>query len=302
FIGLIAGYYCAFIFNLRSIYIFSVIASFLFFLIYAIVDRVNKYGLRYHVIVMMSLLSVVSFILGFSTFQKQFISPITSKAKEYGIHQVRAHHPVSHVLVLGLAVPENNLSRREGIKWSDDVGMKIAKEMDSESEYLGRNYEKALFLYFAKLWIYYPKEMLGIYIDKTLVAGYTITKGMFKEAKNHSIITRICIYTVFAPLLILPNGFFYILFYAFLVILPLLLTKKIKFEFLFAISSLSVTGLLFLLESIISIPSYFVFTLHCYLLFLIFFSNLLFYQLIVNLLFATLNHFRSKQGKPELGQ
>lgn len=81
-----------------------------------------------------------------------------------------AYHAIAHPLVLALGVPENTLSRREGIVWNDSIGLKLAKKIDPQTTYLDKSYEKALFIYYMNLWKGYPKEMLNIYSQKWKMA------------------------------------------------------------------------------------------------------------------------------------
>src|SRR5262249_49661099 len=73
-------------------------------------------------------------------------------------------------IVLGLAAPENPLSAREGIKWDDSVGAVLARRIDPTATYHGPTYEKALLVYYGKLWVYAPGEMVEIYIAKVRIA------------------------------------------------------------------------------------------------------------------------------------
>jgi hypothetical protein len=88
-----------------------------------------------------------------------------------------SYHPISHPLVLGLAIPDNALARREGLAWDDAVGLGIARRVDPTATYLGPTYERALFSYYFGLWRKYPSEMIGIYMSKFQIA----TRGMLRE-------------------------------------------------------------------------------------------------------------------------
>jgi hypothetical protein len=95
---------------------------------------------------------------------------------------VHPHHPVAHALVLGLAVPENDLSRREGIAWEDSVGLTLARRIDPQVVYLREGYESALFRYYFRLWAEHPWEMLGIYVEKLRVAGRSMISKLLASA------------------------------------------------------------------------------------------------------------------------
>ena len=89
-----------------------------------------------------------------------------------------SHHPIAHSLVLALANPENPLSRREGIEWSDDVGLRIAEKIDPQVTYLGPRYGPALFQYYRELWTTYPGEMAHVYWIKFQMAGVPIVDAL----------------------------------------------------------------------------------------------------------------------------
>ena len=92
--------------------------------------------------------------------------------REPAVHTYNhSYHTVAHPLVLALAVPENGLSRREGIKWSDEVGVGLARKVDPSATYLGPTYDRALFRYYWSLWRDHPGEMLVAYLQKWNIAG-----------------------------------------------------------------------------------------------------------------------------------
>ncbi len=81
------------------------------------------------------------------------------------------HHPIAHPMVLALATPENDLSRREGLKWDDLNGFEIARRVDPSVTYLSPAYERALTHYYVNLWRTQPWAMLAVYREKFAVAG-----------------------------------------------------------------------------------------------------------------------------------
>lgn len=107
-------------------------------------------------------LSTVALAAGLATFQYAFIKPLAHEKF------VRHYHMIAHPIVLGLANPPNPLAEREGIAWDDRSGVVLAKRMDPTvgDDTMGERYEQALYAYLAKLWIYYPSEMLEIYRQK----------------------------------------------------------------------------------------------------------------------------------------
>ena len=68
----------------------------------------------------------LAFIVGVFAIQSLFIGPLSNLEVESGL----THHPIAHPIVLGLSVPSNALSEREGIAWSDIVGQTLAKRVD----------------------------------------------------------------------------------------------------------------------------------------------------------------------------
>jgi hypothetical protein len=89
-----------------------------------------------------------------------------------------AHHPIAHPLVLALATPENDLSRRERLKWDDMVGLEVAKRVDPSATYLSPAYERALTHYYLNLWRTQPWAVLDVYRQKFAAAG----GGVVEEA------------------------------------------------------------------------------------------------------------------------
>lgn len=82
-----------------------------------------------------------------------------------------SHHAVAHPLVLSLAIPPSNLSRREGIAWTDSVGAELARRQDQSATYLGPKYDEALMWYYFSLWSRHPSEMSAVYLRKFALAG-----------------------------------------------------------------------------------------------------------------------------------
>jgi hypothetical protein len=81
------------------------------------------------------------------------------------------YHTVIHQLVLGLAVPENEFSRRERIEWKDESGLEIARRVMPQMTYFGPEYEAALLQYYRGLWRKYPRDMAAVYWEKLRSAG-----------------------------------------------------------------------------------------------------------------------------------
>ena len=129
--------------------------------------------------------------------QTVFIGPLGNLAVESGL----THHPIAHPIVLGLAVPKNALSDREGIAWNDAVGADIAIRVDPLANTTYERYESAMFKYYRGLWSDYPGEMLGIYARKIHVAG-----------RYEMSFLRSRLIGFFSPASAINSGYFYIFF------------------------------------------------------------------------------------------
>lgn len=127
------------------------------------------------------------FATGSSRWRSVAVAALACVVVGLGLHKVllrgipdtgvnATYHMVAHPLVLGLAVPDNDLARRENIKWDDRVGIEIAHRIDPNATYLSAAYEQALFAYYFDLWKMYPREMLGVYAAKFEQAGVDIPR------------------------------------------------------------------------------------------------------------------------------
>jgi hypothetical protein len=88
----------------------------------------------------------------------------------HGFGQVSTHHSIAHPLVLGIANPPNELSKREGIEWVDSNGQELARRVNPNVTYLGPGYESALFTYYGRLWRSHTADMAQIYVNKMITA------------------------------------------------------------------------------------------------------------------------------------
>ena len=109
------------------------------------------------------------FVGGYAIYAAVFILPLRVSSDPNVSNYV--YHTFAHQLVLGLAVPENDLSRREGIQWNDEVGFALARRAMPDVTYAGPKYEAALFRYYRRLWRTHPGEMFGVYAQKLRTAG-----------------------------------------------------------------------------------------------------------------------------------
>lgn len=82
-----------------------------------------------------------------------------------------AHHTTWHSTVLGLAIPENDLSRREGIVWADNAAWDVAKRFKPDVRYIDAEYEAILSAYYRELWRRDYRTMAAVYTLKFRTAG-----------------------------------------------------------------------------------------------------------------------------------
>lgn len=112
---------------------------------------------------------VAMFVLGYVAYAALFIWPLRVTDNPNVSNYV--YHTFAHELVMGLAVPENDLSRREGIEWNDEVGFRLARRVMPEVTYLGPLYEQALLRYYRGLWRNQPRAMAAVYARKLHATG-----------------------------------------------------------------------------------------------------------------------------------
>lgn len=120
--------------------------------------------------VLTSLATLGMVVLGFLGFQRTVVHPLPVA----GSDTPYTYHVVAHPLVLGLAVPENDFAKRHGIEWNDTVGLKLAQTVDPNVQYLAGTYERALFAFYARLWIMQTDEMKQLYLAKWRLVGREI--------------------------------------------------------------------------------------------------------------------------------
>jgi hypothetical protein len=106
----------------------------------------------------------VAFAAGFFLYTAIFVRPPRAAADAAGSQYV--YHTFAHPLVLGLGVPENDFSRREGIAWNDELGVVLARRAMPDTTYLGATYERALLRYYWSLWREHAREMAHVYVLK----------------------------------------------------------------------------------------------------------------------------------------
>jgi hypothetical protein len=80
-------------------------------------------------------------------------------------------HPIMHPLVLGLAIPENAMAQRVGLRWDDTVGFDLAHAIQPGVHVLTPDYEAVLRRFYVQLWRQHPMEMLQLYRRKFAAAA-----------------------------------------------------------------------------------------------------------------------------------
>jgi hypothetical protein len=179
--------------------------------------------------------------LGYGMFGFLLIRPLL---QDNSGGQVHPYHSVAHPLVLGLAVPENALSKREGIVWQDSVGLDLARRVDPRVSYYREGFETALFAYYGQLWRLYPREMLGIYWQKLKIAG----RSMISK------VTTSPVGPIAWPLAWVPNGAVYLVLHLALFGLCLRVHWRSGSSLAFTLALVTLTGLLLQLEAALVYP------------------------------------------------
>jgi hypothetical protein len=267
------GLFGGFFYNLRSSYLPIVCLAYLAFVVLLWTqteDADSSIRLR------RTIVALTGFSAGIVIFFVLFTLPLTRRGTSFNL----AHHVIGHPLVLSLALPPNDLSKREGIQWSDMVGLDIARRVDPNVTYLGPTYDQALLSYYRDLWKRYPLEMLGIYFAKWQRSNI----GMFPFIdSNKSLMSKLLL----TPARVVPNGVWITAAFSLIALAAMYLGYRYDPSAGMIIAVLSIAGALISIESAIIIPDFYV-TYHNALLFSFFFINVLAYQAGANALYRLL--------------
>jgi hypothetical protein len=126
--------------------------------------------------------AAVMFGVGYGVYVAVFVVPLRNRdVLNY------SYHTFAHPLVLGLGVPENDLSRREGITWIDERGEALARQVVPDVTYLGPDYEAALMRYWFGLWRRYPRDMAATYFVKLRSTGTGVFLAAGSIARRYGI-------------------------------------------------------------------------------------------------------------------
>lgn len=290
------GFFSAFFVNLRSSYLPVVVVVFAIYTVYILSMRLFP-NLGKTASKLATLGVIICFVFGYGLFQQAYIAPLSQV--DHGNN--RTYHVIGHPLVLSLALPENGLSKREGITWNDSIGTELARKTDPTAVYLGKNYEKAMLTYYLKLWIYYPNEMVNIYYQKLKISAHHALFYVDSVLLGSSNTIDKMVGAIYLPAIFtVPSGIYYGLGFLFIALLTFAFSKQLRNSSSFLLISLSTTASLLYLEAALIMP-YFVHTYHAYLLFAMGLCVLLITQLIgdqiIDLLFWALKRFKTSPPK-----
>lgn len=115
-----------------------------------------------------------------------------------------AHHTTWHATVLGLAIPPNEVSRREQLEWSDDSASSLVRRLDPAARYVSAEYERALRDYYFGLWRRDAGEMAAVYLMKLRIAGAQMIEVLRTSPDRDSH----WVWWVLRPAALAPNGWF----------------------------------------------------------------------------------------------
>lgn len=272
---LLIGSYAFFMINLRSSYTPIVALCIINFLIAAFLNLKSKFNIN---------IAVTRVILS-AAIILALIFALNYKLQTKLENQVNLnYHVVFHPLVLGLAIPQNDFAKNQGIIWDDSIGTKLARTINPSVSYLDANYEKTMYLFYKKLWINNPGEMLYVYYLKIKLAGTQIIDNYKSHALHYYHKHRIFILALMFlfPLSFVKSGITIFAYYLAIFYIYTLLYKfrKITKDLLFTIGNFLIFSGLLLLESTIIMPA-FVPNYHSYLYFSILFTCLLMWHAIL---------------------
>ena len=241
-----AGMLAGFSVNMRSSHLTVYAAMFAFVVLVARGPAAKRSTLPGRARRVLALAAV--FVAGFLSFQYVVITRHLPRDMVYSA----SYHTVAHPLVLSLAIPASELSQREGIQWSDEVGITLAQRMIPTAIYLGPNYDEALFKYYRHLWQEYPREMIVIYVRKLQLAGMqmiaVLRGGGTLEGRGFSL--------ALAPYSYCPNGVCLLALFLLIVVGAAVVVRGGGSRFALMLGLMSVSAALLLLESAIIMPAY----------------------------------------------
>jgi hypothetical protein len=210
--------------------------------------------------------ALAGFAVGVAILHVICTRPIT----RLGIAHNRVYHVIGHPLVLGLAIPENELSKREGIEWNDAIGGNLARRVDPNATYLGPTYEQAMLTYYWGLWKRYPREMVSTYLTKWRVSSTGSLGFVYSNMTRPSKL-------LFLPEVLLSSGIDFTGVAVALILAAVYMARQFRASTGMMMAAIGVTVFLLTLESAVIMSGFYI-TYHNALLFGLFFINLTVFQ------------------------
>jgi glycosyltransferase involved in cell wall biosynthesis len=268
-IGLFGGLF----YNLRTSYLPIVFGCYLIFMLFIFLEALREQPSAPSGPARSVGVALAGFLAGAGLFYVVCVYPLTRPGATGNL----TYHSVIHPVVLSLALPANELSKREGIRWLDAVGLDLARRVDPDATYMGPTYERALMTYYSRLWRRYPSEMLGIYMAKWRLS--TTGSLIFVDAKMSSLARRLA-----GPTRYVGSGIGFTALFLLLTIGAIYLGQKYSLGAGMLAATVAGTGFWITIESAIIMPEFYL-QYHNAQLFGLFLTNLLFFQMIVNAAF-----------------
>jgi glycosyltransferase involved in cell wall biosynthesis len=265
-IGLFGGLF----YNLRTSYLPIVAGCYLMFVLFIFLEARKEQSPASWRPAKPVGIALAGFLAGAGLFHVVCVYPLARPGATGNL----TYHAVAHPLVLSLALPENELSKREGIRWSDPVGLDIARRVDPDATFMGPDYERALLMYYASLWRRYPREMLGIYMAKWRLSSTDSFR--FVDTNMSALARRLVGPTRYVGSGIGFTGLFFVL-----TIAAIYLGQKYRPGAGMLAATVAATGFCITIESAVIMP-YFYVQYHNAQLFALFLTNLVFFQVIAN--------------------
>jgi len=271
--AVVIGLFGGFFYNLRTSYAPAVVGCYLLFVFLVFSDTARS-GLppasgRWKA----AGVALAGFLAGGALFYLVFTFPLTRSGVTYN----RSYHVVAHSVVLGVSLPQNELSNTEGIRWSDTVGLDLARRVDPNVSYLGPTYESALATYYWGLWRRHPRQMLGIYLTKWRLSTTDVVT--FVNADMSPLAKRII-----GPTRYVTSGIVFTILFIAITIAAVFLGRKYSPGAGILVATLAGTGFFVSLESAIVVP-FFYLQYHNAQVLILLLINLVFFQMLVNAAF-----------------
>lgn len=288
--------------NLRTSFAPIIISCLITYLVFIYLDSRKYFSKNKSGVI--CFLSACLLLGGYQYWTNKILTPISNHTSQVAMGF--DHHGIVHPLVLGLAIPNNALAKQYGIIWRDRVGPKLAKEIDPSVKYAQLGYERALLVFYLKLWIYHPRDMVNIYFEKLQFSGLSTHRAFcswLRKPTTKAVVPELLQTAMSHTLYLLrlfPRGLMFCLGYIFMLAFLFRMKADLNAGIKFGIFTLAISGLATYMESAIIHPQH-SFTHSCYLTFSIWYMCLFFWQFFANLLyglFAMTKKSREIYGNP----